>query len=94
MFNLYLDQVWGTTNGVPDWSSTTAVESAEDWDPACLTTRVLSILRYEWDVSISLTTTSSDYFKDIYGAEGLMKLLDANEALAEAGGVERLNVSN
>ena len=31
------------------------------------------------------------FYKDIYGAEGLAELLDANETLAEAGGVE-LNV--
>ena len=92
LFNLYLDQVWGTTNGVPDWSSTTAVESGEDWDIARLFdyagTEHPSIRMGRFDF---VDDYVQRFFKDIYGAEGLAELLDANETLAEAGGVE-LNV--
>ena len=92
LFNLYLDQVWGTMNNVPDWSSTNAVTSAEDWD-------IARLFNYAGKEHPSIRMGRFDfvddsvqrYFKDIYGAESLAELFDANEALAEAGGGE-LNV--
>ena len=90
--NLYLDQVWGTTNSVPDWSSTTAVESAEDWDIARLfdyaATEHPSIRMGRFDF---VNDPIQRFFADIYWPDTLVKLLDANEALAEAGGAD-LNV--
>ena len=92
LFNLWLDQVWGTTNNVPDWSSTTAVESAEDWD-------IPRLFDYAGREHPSIRMGRFDFvddrvqrfYKDIYGAERLAELFDANETLAEAGGVE-LNI--
>ncbi len=89
LFNQWLDQVWGTTNNVPDWSSTTAVESAEDWDIPRLFdyagTEHPSIRMGRFD---HVEDYAQQYFKSLYGGDTLLQLFDANEALAEAGGVD------
>ena len=88
----WFDQVWGTTNYVPDWPSTAAVSSAEDWDPARLfdyaTREHPSIRMGRFDFVDDAWLRS---FADIYWPGSLAQLYDANEALAEAGGAE-LNV--
>ena len=88
----WFDQVWGTTNSVPDWSSTSAVNSAADWDPARLFDYAVrehpSIRMGRFDFVDDAVLRS---FADIYWPGTLEELFDANEALAEAGGAE-LNV--
>jgi hypothetical protein len=88
----WLDQIWGTTNSVPDWSSTAVVNSADDWDPARLFDYAArehpSIRMGRFDFVEDAVLRS---FADIYWPGTLAQLFDANEALAEAGGAE-LNV--